>query len=110
MNLLLPDYTKPWKNCVIFLVGLIATLGGLWTLWKIHTTPAGTSRPEWAKTALILWTILPPLWFWGEYWLLWRHDACALLPQALEKFKHAQELGRNVWIAFVALLAAFYFK
>lgn len=110
LKYMLPNYEEHWKNWVIFAIGLIAAVAGGITVWAMYRTPADAKRPEWAKSALIWWTILPPLWFWAEYWLLCRSDPCASKVGELDRFKHAQELGRNVWLAFVALLAAFFFK
>jgi hypothetical protein len=115
-NYISPRYSHAWMNWLIFFFGLTAALAGCWTVFKIVDTPRSDRQPEWAKRALILWTILPPLWFWGEYWLFWRNGPIPKFHpeltanEALERFEHAQELGRNVWIAFVALLAAFYFE
>ena len=105
-----PVYDKPWKNRLVLIVGAVATAIAILTIGGILCTRADAVRPGWAKLALTFWAVFPPLCFWAEYWLLWRHDECATIPRELERFKLAQELGRNIWIAFVVLLGAFYFK
>ncbi len=50
------------------------------------------------------WVILPPLWFWVE----WSYLSSGLLPCRLEDVKHGHEVGRNVWLALVALLIAIF--
>jgi hypothetical protein len=45
----------------------------------------------------------PPVWFVIEYWFLF--DA---KNEDLQSFKHYQTLGRNLWMGFLASLAAFY--
>jgi hypothetical protein len=32
------------------------------------------------------------------------------IPDTFEQFKYGQEVSRNIWLAFVALLAGLYFK
>jgi hypothetical protein len=54
-----------------------------------------------------LWVILPPIppiWFFFEFQFLHPN----MLRDAVEmgRVRHAQDLGRNVWIAFVIVLAA----
>ena len=49
------------------------------------------------------WVLLPAIWFFVEF--QWLH------PNMIDSFelgrvKHAQELARNIWIAFVIVLAA----
>ncbi|HIK31453.1 MAG TPA: hypothetical protein IGS17_20570 [Oscillatoriales cyanobacterium M59_W2019_021] len=62
-----------------------------------------------AKLALILTAILPPLWFWIEYCFIWNAVDETCRP-SLEEFKYGQEVSRNIWLAFVALLTALYFQ
>ena len=49
------------------------------------------------------WALGPPLWFAIEYWFLF--DA---KNEDLQSFNHYQTLGRNLWLGFLAYLAAFY--
>jgi hypothetical protein len=49
------------------------------------------------------WAMGPPVWFVIEYWFLF--DAKV---EDLQSFKHYQALGRNLWLGFLAYLAAFY--
>lgn len=66
---------------------------------------------------LLLWTVLPPIWFWIDYFVLWKHEtlpgekhpreAHEAATLRFEQFKHGQELSRNIWLAIVALLAAY---
>ena len=106
----MPNYTKGWRNWIVVAVGVLGAAGACYTVYLMFDSPIEAEKPVWARNALIYWTVLPPLWFWAEYWLLWRSDVRSHADGALERLKYAQELGRNVWLAFVALLAAFYFK
>ena len=49
------------------------------------------------------WAMGPPVWFVIEYWFLF--DAKI---EDLQSFKNYQTLGRNLWLGFLAYLAAFY--
>ena len=49
------------------------------------------------------WALGPPVWFAIEYWFLF--DA---KNEDLQSFNHYQTLGRNLWLGFLAYLAAFY--
>ena len=49
------------------------------------------------------WAMGPPVWFAIEYWFLF--DAKV---DDLQSFNHYQTLGRNLWLGFLAYLAAFY--
>jgi hypothetical protein len=47
------------------------------------------------------WSLAPPLWFFFEWVLL-----CPALPEAERtRIQHSHDLGRNVWIAYVIVLA-----
>lgn len=51
-----------------------------------------------------LWVILPPIWFFLEFQLL--HPNMVDNSFELSRVKQAQDLARNVWLAFVVVLAA----
>ena len=58
------------------------------------------------EVILAAWAVLPPLWQIVEYWLLF--DRNRESPLEFEAFRHSQVLARNLWIGFLAFLAAFY--
>lgn len=49
------------------------------------------------------WALGPPVWFIMEYKLLFDAEN-----EDLEAFRHYQCLYRNLWVGFLAYLAAFY--
>ena len=49
------------------------------------------------------WALGPPVWFILEYSLLYDAEN-----EDLDVFKHYQSLCRNLWLGFMAYLAAFY--
>ncbi len=62
-----------------------------------------------AKLSLIFCAVLPPAWFWFEYCIIWWTAPDANRPR-FEEFKYGHEVGRNLWLAFVGVLLALYFK
>jgi hypothetical protein len=89
-----------------------------WTLLSIGITAVAVmvnpTLANWndrilAKVALILTALLPPLWLWIEYCFIWKVVGENCRP-SLEEFKYGQEVSRNIWLAFVALLSALYFQ
>jgi hypothetical protein len=57
-----------------------------------------------ASWLLGLWVILPPIWFFVEFQFLHPNMADDLFE--LSRVKQAQDLGRNIWLAFAVVLAA----
>lgn len=61
-------------------------------------------RPDWAKTVGIVltvgWVLGPPAWLMFDWWLF-----VAEKPGDFEQFKHSQDLARNLWLAFAAVVA-----
>ena len=59
---------------------------------------------------LVLWTAVPPMYFWFDYFVLWHLEKKRGSSQFVDlaEFKHGQELSRNLWLAIVAVLAAIY--
>jgi hypothetical protein len=51
---------------------------------------------------LAFWAIAPPVWFFFEWVYLVDHK----LPEEVARISHSHDLGRNVWIAYIAVLAS----
>jgi Hypothetical bacterial integral membrane protein (Trep_Strep) len=62
-----------------------------------------------AYSIMSFWTLVPPLWFWCNWRFCFKYKANGEYnPQYVT---HLHDLGRNVWLAVVGLLAiAFGFK
>ena len=50
------------------------------------------------------WLIAAPLWFWYEYFFLYREHG---EPDSFELFKHGQQISAAIWAGFAACLVAF---
>ncbi|MFO1351086.1 MAG: hypothetical protein U1F68_10610 [Gammaproteobacteria bacterium] len=62
--------------------------------------------PFLARTlGIAFWTIAPPLWFFIEYFWLFKRFSD---PDKLELFKHGQQVSASIWAGVVAFLIAFY--
>lgn len=51
-----------------------------------------------------IWIIVPPIWFWFEYYFLYEDGK-----PGLDEFKHGQGQSSKIWLALITLLAATYF-
>jgi hypothetical protein len=56
---------------------------------------------------LSIWIVCPPIWFWYEYFHLYR-PAPEPKPD-IENFKYGQDQAAKIWLALVTLLLALYF-
>ena len=53
-----------------------------------------------------IWVIVPPIWFWYEYFFLYSN---ATTKPGLDEFKHGQDQSSKIWLALVTLLLGLYF-
>lgn len=64
------------------------------------TRTSHPSRPE----QRLLWAVLPPIWFWLEYFYVYRVYG---LPDTLELFKYGQDVAKAIWAGVLTGLIAF---
>ncbi len=122
-------FVDTWRNWVSRVAGTIATIAALATVIcllkdppkKPASTPSATSQSSaqatqpaadestvhWFYVAIVLWAVVPPVYFWFEHFFVWRGGG---VPQSFDLHKYGQDVSRNIWLAFVALLLALYFK
>ncbi len=96
-----------------WVVGWMAAILAGWTVFytiRHAKKPPGNKRT--AVVLLLLWTLLPPIFFWFDYFVIWPNELKLPDPSfaKLEEFKYGQELSRNVWLAFVAVVATVLLK
>jgi len=70
-------------------------------------TVATKASPTTKRVLLVLWLILPPVFFFLEYWF--RHDHLVTIGD-LERVKDLQQRAAQIWAGVAAALAAIYFK
>lgn len=102
------DKNSRWK-WVGLAGGTLLSIGIISLVIMLNPTLANWNDRLLAKLALIFTAILPPIWFWIEYCMIWRVMAENNRP-SLEEFKYGHEVSRNIWLAFVGLLSALYFN
>lgn len=104
-------------DCIRFACGWIGVIFALVTLVVLLVSaPPVPSVSEHLKLIalpfLVIWTVVPPIYFWFDYFVLWhiesRNKTTTFV--TLDEFKHGQELSRNLWLAIVALLAGLYYR
>lgn len=62
--------------------------------------------PPFAAAMAASWFIGAPLWFWKEYFFIYR-AAGGGLPESFEHFKYGQQVAAAIWAGFSAVLGAF---
>jgi hypothetical protein len=72
------------------------------TAAAIPTSTLGPlNHDQLGKLVIGFWVIVPPVFFWVD-WVFFCTDA------EREVAKHTHDLGRNIWLAVVAILAVFF--
>lgn len=87
----------------VFLVGSLIV--GAWGLWEGFNPHRGIKVLQ--AILLGLWILLPPIWFWGEYFFLYQNPTNGSVP--FDEFKHGQEQSAKIWLALITVLAGLYF-
>jgi hypothetical protein len=109
MGLRNPAYDRTRGRCAATGTGVLIVIGVLAAFVMLLPSLGQWHDRLLAKLSLLLSGLLPPVWFWAEYLFIWRPAPYGKRP-AFEHLKYGQELGRNVWLAFTAILLAIYFK
>ena len=101
------------------IAGFIATLALVPSLWLAHcgwskNLPKSGEPWDWTKIAQVIvaiaWTVLPPIWFWYEYFFIYRKGhADGTQPPDFDMFKYGQDVSAKIWLAVVAALFVLYF-
>ena len=55
------------------------------------------------------WTLLPPIWFWYEYFFIFSKAYPSADKDKLDTFKYEQDLSSKIWLALVSVLLILYF-
>jgi hypothetical protein len=93
--------------------GVISTMLLAWYGWGIPILE-GQSWSD-VKVAqvvmLIAWTVIPPTWFWYEYWFIYLKDyhSDETAPENFELFKYGQDLSAKIWLAIVSSTFVIFF-
>ena len=81
---------------------------------KAGTTPLANEEKRLTSVGfqkaflIVVWVLVPPIWFWLEYFGIWRYEAEGAR-QELEELKYGQELAAKIWLAAITALGILYF-
>ena len=99
------DRTKREKfHRIEFLVISAIVLGAV--VYIFFAYDKDHSNPLWARAWFVSVTLIPPIYFWID----WRYLGRSVSDDEKESryVMHLHELGRNVWLAALGLLAIVY--
>ncbi len=87
-----------FKVSAVLAVLSLAVAAALRNMWSDYVNPLG-------YILLAFWALVPPVWFVYEFASAFPKGHKE--PQAeVDRLKHLHDLSRNVWLAFVVVLAA----
>jgi len=61
---------------------------------------------------LCIWIVVPPVWFWFEYFFLYKEitpPAAPPLKPTMDEYKHGVDVSSKIWLALVTVLLGLYF-
>jgi hypothetical protein len=91
-----------WAAAISALASLVL---GCWGVWQ-GFDPANHSKVVQAFV-LGLWILVSPIWFWAEYFFLYKDKTTSGVE--FEAFKHGQDQAAKIWLALITILAGLYF-
>lgn len=75
----------------------------LYTLWRMNQAWE-TRDPTHIYYLIGFWAVVPPLWFWFEYFYLYLKYG---KEDGLDRFKYGQQVAAAIWAGVLAMLIAF---
>jgi len=57
---------------------------------------------------IMIWVLVPPMWFWLEYYGIWNYED-KRKRQSREELQFGQELAAKIWLAAITALGILYF-
>ena len=100
---------KGWRRYLVNIAGFIGVVGAIYSMWKLSSPDMTQSI---AKPYVFIWALAPPIWFFCEYYLLFNTQFNDKDDQEyerkFERFKHGQDVARNLWAATGVLLGVLY--
>jgi len=96
-------------------MAVLALIGSLWVGYAGWGVPVPKDGPWpcikiWQAGIVVGWIILPPLYFWCEYFLIYKPPEKGNPPKPdFESFKYTQDISSKIWLAVSSALLALYF-
>ena len=75
--------------------------------WNIKMESGGVKILQ--AVILAVWTLVPPMWFWWEYFFLFPKAFPNADSDERDRFKYGQDLSAKIWLAVVSVLLILYF-
>lgn len=98
--------TSPWKGHLSYFLSLLAVYVAVYVLTSLVLERI--SKRE-ASSHLVLWTVLPPIWFAFERYFFF--ECSCQTPESLklahEALREGQDYSSKLWSAVLAVLLAF---
>jgi hypothetical protein len=102
----------PSHQCAQFIGTVVGTIAAVLAIFSVIVAASSTLWPkEWEKGKKIagrvivgLWVLGPPIWFWVD----WYYLTAGMGKERLEYISHLHDVGRNIWLALVVVLAALF--
>lgn len=90
------------------IVAIVAGVSGFAAILHFALAASGSLKTICNEVGILLWTVLPPLWFFIEYWAL-DHGYIALPPGEnketfLKSIKDYADYASKIWAAVLAIL------
>jgi hypothetical protein len=106
--------TESHMATIQFIFGCVAVVALVVSLWIARygwgkKLSDGDSIKVWQAAIVAGWLVLPPLYFWMEYFWLYKPTLAAAAASDLELFKYGQDVSSKIWIAVTSALALLYF-
>jgi hypothetical protein len=99
-----------WTRQIVAIVGIVFGAGAI---WHFVFAARESLKTTCNVAVIILWTLVPPLWFFGEYWLL-EHGILFDRPPNedketfLKSIKDYADYASKIWAAVLAILILLY--
>jgi hypothetical protein len=99
--------------------GWISAAALIYSLWigycgwgaQIHTGETWPAIKIQQAVIIIVWTLLPPIYFWAEFYAIYKPKLKdkTKTPDDFDLFKYGQDVSAKIWLAVISALLALYF-
>ena len=87
---------------IVYGAAALSVLGALITIWVSYDAYRW-HHPGLLFIAIGCWAVVPPIWFWFEYFFVYRWYG---KPDTLELFKYGQDVAKAIWAGVLVGLIA----
>ncbi len=98
----LSSFPKAYQSPVgvmLLIVSIVVFVTGFYWLYLLYKNPNHPQKNLW----VVLWALVPPLYFLFNYYVIFRNFGNWTNPEALSHYKYSQGLFTKLWAAVGAL-------